>query len=593
MYRLVARGFAHPIHLEAGLGAPIIKREVVIDRSLLKNQKWMWLLGLAVVAGLWIQLLVSFLHEPRVIDDAYMFYRYGLNMKHGYGISWNPGGPPTFGETSLLWGLLVYPLTCLQGSPTVKLGVLSWVFSGIAIVATAWAAIQNGREQSIWELAKRVVVIGIPLLLTSIFRFNAGTGMETMAAVALVALYCGSALRWNEARASIWPSAIIGILLYLTRPEAAVVVVLLPSFLVLTNPASKRWNSLGRLLGLFVLCLAIFSLFEKLYFSTPVPLSFYLKGFHLYEGYRRRWHPFTSFAEFASSAWVFLFAIIALSRREHRPILIAFGISLAVVCGYLLTILQIMGDLSRYYIPYFPLIVIPAAIMVFSQSPSEAKQIAGQAYARFALAAGAVGCVVALALAPGFRSRLLPRLDAVFERNVVAYDAVRDVTDSSTPLPTVPRPVELRLFGDDLSRPLPPGAKVATTEVGYIGAAAPQVDVIDMAGLNDTQIATHGFTPEEFLARRPDLIWLPHTDYTYQRGILLTDRSLFRDYVVFAGMGSGLAVRRDGPYRAQIEREWDKLWKQLYPGYRMRDYEVRAATWSRAKHAVPITQVNG
>jgi hypothetical protein len=187
----------------------------------------------------------------------------------------------------------------------------------------------------------------------------------------------------------------------------------------------------------------------------------------------------------------------------------------------------------------------------------------------------------------------LPRVDAVFERNVVAYDPVRDITNSSTPLPTVPRPLELRLFGDDLSRPLPAGAKVATTEVGYIGAAAPQVDVIDMAGLNDTYIATHGFTPEDFLARRPDLIWLPHTDYTYQRGILLTDRSLFRDYLVFAGMGSGLAVRRDGPYRAQIEREWERLWKHLYPGYRIQDYKVRSATWSRGKHAVPITQATG
>jgi len=305
----------------------------VIDRWLPKDRKWIWLLGLAIVAGLWVRLLISFLREPWVIDDAYMFYRYGLNMKHGYGISWNPGEPPTFGETSLLWGLLVYPLTYLRGSPTAKLGILSWIFCGIAILAMAWAVTQARREHSMWELAKGVVVIGIPLLLTSVFRFNAGTGMETMAAVALVGLYCGSVLRWNDARAPIWPSAIFGLLLYLTRPEAAVVVVLLPVFLVLTRSTPQRLRSLGKMLGFFFVGLAVISLVEKLYFSTPVPLSFYLKGFHMYDGYRRRWHPFTSLADFACSSWVFLFVIIALSRRKQRPMVIAFGISLAVVCA--------------------------------------------------------------------------------------------------------------------------------------------------------------------------------------------------------------------------------------------------------------------
>ena len=51
---------------------------------------------------------------------------------------------------------------------------------------------------------------------------------------------------------------------------------------------------------------------------------------------------------------------------------------------------------------------------------------------------------------------------------------------------------------DDLIAPLPPGTTVAATEVGYLGDHASQINVIDLAGLNDTDIALHGFDTSRF-----------------------------------------------------------------------------------------------
>ena len=159
--------------------------------------------------------------------------------------------------------------------------------------------------------------------------------------------------------------------------------------------------------------------------------------------------------------------------------------------------------------------------------------------------------------------------------------------DAATPLPhTEWQPTALAVT-DLLVVPLPHGVTVAATEVGYLGERASQANIIDLAGLNDTDIALHGFHMDRLLARRPDLIWMPHTDYTYQRGVMFGDPQLLQQYDVYAGAANfGLAVRKASPYRAAIERQLGIFWAATYPGTTPAAYLVRAASWSGAKHPV-------
>jgi hypothetical protein len=134
-------------------------------------------------------------------------------------------------------------------------------------------------------------------------------------------------------------------------------------------------------------------------------------------------------------------------------------------------------------------------------------------------------------------------------------------------------------------KPLPRGTTIASSEVGYLGVAAPQVNVIDLEGLNDTQIALHGFQVDTLLARKPDIIWMPHTDYTYQRGLLMSDPGLLQQYDLYAGAADyGLAFRKDSAVRPQLDAQFQALWKSCYPGYLMEDYRVSAASWSKRKY---------
>ena len=47
-----------------------------------------------------------------VFDDAYITYRYAHNLAMGYGITWNPGFPPTEGYTNFLLVLILAPVIC-------------------------------------------------------------------------------------------------------------------------------------------------------------------------------------------------------------------------------------------------------------------------------------------------------------------------------------------------------------------------------------------------------------------------------------------------------------------------------------------------
>jgi hypothetical protein len=128
----------------------------------------------------------------------------------------------------------------------------------------------------------------------------------------------------------------------------------------------------------------------------------------------------------------------------------------------------------------------------------------------------------------------------------------------------------------ELIASLPPGAVVAASEVGYIAAIAPRATIIDLVGLNDTQIGLRGFSMDDLLARAPDLIWFPHTDYTGLRAQILEDPRLYARYVVIADVFNfGIAIRRESPLRGEVEKGLLKAWSKLYPASNLVEYVVR------------------
>jgi len=513
-----------------------------------------------------------------------MFARYALNIRHGLGMSWNLDGVHTYGETSLLWGGVVLALSFFPLATWKMLTLGSWLCGVGSLAAMAWAVAKNAKSellQSIWRVLPWVAV---PLAGTAVFSSNAGNGMETMLAAMLCAVFAGTALLWSKGSARAEFVALVGLLLFLARPDMALVVAMLPVLLFVLMPGTSK-GSLAMLLGIFVAGVLLDLVVCRMYFHTALPLSFAIKSQHGYEGFREVWHPELLMMAFLAACELYLAAMVMLARRRDARLILCCLAPVAVTFAYFGTVTQIMGFSARYYTPYFALVVVPAMLVVdgwFAKSEADELWPSRYLWVRGCLTAAMMFCFFALSA-----ESVQAMVRSAEHRVHTEYDDVQLTTAATTPLPVQPWDMAMSQVTDVLVAPLPKGATVAATEVGYLGRFAPQVNVIDLAGLNDNEIALHGFKTDELLARRPDLIWLPNTDYTYQRGLMMSDPEFLREYELYAGAANfGIAVRKDSPLRSEIEKRMQVYWSAAYPGFVMKDYVVSAAKWSGQKHEV-------
>lgn len=542
---------------------------------------------LLYAAGVWVARLRRYQHNVMSFDDAYMFARYAGNLRHGLGFSWNPDGVPTYGPTSLLWTAVVFLFSFLPLGTWSMLILASWLCSLGAVGMLTAVIRQNARTpffRSTWRILPLVV---LPVCWAPPFATNQVTGMETMLAMLLLTGFLGCSMRWVRGAAHPWKPAVWAILCILTRPESAVVVLLFPAclYFLWREERTVRLRGLLVLLGMICVQVAVEAAACRLYFGTAFPLSLYMKGHAAYQGYAESWYPDLLLLAFLAAFHIYLLVLILLVRRRDLRWVMAFVIPFAVICGYLLTVTQIMGFYSRYYAPYLPLMVLPAFLMADRWA---AEMRPGQDWVRL-LPKGRIAAA-ALVLA-GFvvesSQRVQLGIRKAENRQHLEYDAAQFGTVAVDRLAIPDWAVPAKLITDELISKLPAGAVVAATEVGYLGAMAPQCTVIDLAGLNDTQIALHGFSMDALMALKPDVIWMPHDDYTWQRGVMAADPRLMQLYDVYPTAANyGIALRKDSRFRPQIDLAMAHYWNAAYPGRRMADYRASSASWSGRAHLV-------
>jgi hypothetical protein len=541
---------------------------------------------LGMVLGVWVQALWTAWRRPLAFDDAYMFARYAMNVRHGLGVSWNLDGVHTYGQTSLLWGWMVVALSYLPLGAWKMLSLGSWLCSVGAVIALAWAVAVNARGWLLSSTWRVLPWVALPLATTAVFMGNAVTGMETMLAAMLAAVFVGMALAWSRGRVRPESVALVGLALFFTRPDAALAIGLLPLLLFVLTPGISK-ASVARLLSVFLVGVVLELIVCKLYFHTALPLSFYMKSRHAYEGFREVWHPELMAVAFFGACELHVATLILLARKEDWRLIVCCVTPALVTFAYLGTVTQIMGFNARYYVPYLAFFVVPA-LLVLDRWTADAETPVGDPWpANSLLVRGSATAIVMmcfLALSSEGVQAGIRRTEAGVHTE---YDPARVEMSASAPLPAVPWDVMMRDVTDMLVAPLPRGVTVAATEVGYLGARASQVNVIDMAGLNDNAIALHGFDVHALLLRKPDVIWFPNSDYTYLNAWMMSDPVLLKDYDVYAGAANyGLGILKHSSYSKQIDKQMHVFWSAAYPGYKMSDYLVRSAIWSRTKHAV-------
>jgi hypothetical protein len=521
------------------------------------------LLALALCAN-----LVLAWASPLTFDDAYMFHRYALNLRSGLGLAWNPDGAPTYGLTSQLWLLFFLPFSYLPISPAAALQLASWLTGVGGLVVMGATVVRHGQPRPLaGALAAGALVL---VAITPSFAFHLTTGMDTMLSLLANAALVMALLEYRNAPSN-RRAALVGVLAFcaiLARPDNGPCAFGAPFLTWLLVSEDRRFTRLLGLCALPALLVTVTAAASFLYFGTALPLSFYAKSGHGYAGFINGENPVRYMLE---AATVFVpFLALLLAARAGWPGRLAPALLIPVIAtfAYLWTVRQVMGFEGRYYIPFLPFLTAPALLAAVKALAER-----GPALRRRMIITPAAALLLLVAIQPAQRSA-----EAAYLAHSLPdpTPAPRLEVAAPEPLPQIPWFAAIRTVGD-VAAGLPAGARVAASEVGYIGSAAPEATVIDLVGLNDTRIGMTGFTMDDLMARAPDLIWFPHHDYTGLRALILSDVRLLRDYVVVRdAFNYGVAIRRRSPIRPQVEAAVKTAWTARYPGLDMCDFTVAA-----------------
>jgi hypothetical protein len=536
------------------------------------------LLGLFAVAGLVAARLVTLAHAPATdFDDAYMYLRYANHVLAGQGMAWNPGEGSVYGVTSLLHLTMVVLVKSVL--PWLAPAALLQVVSGgaaigflAALIGIAALCSRHARLRENWLFWTAAIM---PLVaFREAFAFHASTGMDTMVSALANAVLVFFTLQFarSPSPSRAWWTALASLLAVLARPDNLFCAVLCPVLGVLFLAPRPRRKPLAAFAVMAGGLLATLVLAEWCWLGSPLPLSFFAKLPHYYGGFAGEfgWNPFLFLKVSALSAWPFVVAWILFADRagiRRAAVLLVPAVASMAVLG---RFNQIMGHLGRFYFPFLPFFVAAGALEFDAWLGRMGTDQAANSVVLLRRAVVAVTLTLfgslSLSLAADWYSRRAQT------QKLVSIDGFR--TSAQTPLPDLDSWQSAHALAQ-MARAAPARASFAMSEHGLPGALALQTTIIDVLGLHDPYFARHGFSATELFRRKPDVIWLPHSDHTQMLRDILDSDEFWNHYAFYPdAFFHGIALRTDGPHSARLTELLWAQWQMAYPGLPMADYQA-------------------
>jgi hypothetical protein len=185
-----------------------------------------------VLALVLLAVLARLIPSPRTIDDAFITFRYARNIVHGAGFVYNTG-EHVLGTTTPLYTLWMAALALITRSEAYS--VFALVTNALADAASVYLLYHLGRRLSHSPLVGMAVALLWAVAPMSV-TFAIG-GMETSVFILLMLATFTAHLERHS-----YAAAILAALALLTRPDAALIVVLVFGQVLLENLKSQISN---------------------------------------------------------------------------------------------------------------------------------------------------------------------------------------------------------------------------------------------------------------------------------------------------------------------------------------------------------------
>ncbi|TFH48527.1 MAG: hypothetical protein E4G89_06130 [Methanothrix sp.] len=303
-----------------------------------------------------------------------------------------------------------------------------------------------------------------------------------------------------------------------------------------------------------------------------MPLPFFAKANGFHQGYIGvvHWNAMAAMVTFVLVALPFLLVIVSTVSRRTYLQLLAIGVIVAATFSYYITVTQIMGRNARYYYPSLSFVVLAAFVAAFAQADEPRIRIT---YSNI-LPRIALGFLIVMAALPGPVRTFSIKMwgEHVIGTPVFVKAKTQYRMAASNPLPQLGWWIGIERMVDVLTC-LPQGSIFAASEYGIIASGFPDLVIIDLVGLHDKVIAHRGFSADYVISRKPDLIWFPHGDYTYEVADILDNSSFQKDYEYYPGAYNfGIAIRKDSERYSEIKKVISREFRRIYPWYNLSDY---------------------
>ncbi|MGB8646235.1 MAG: hypothetical protein WCF84_13435 [Anaerolineae bacterium] len=381
-------------------------------------------------------------------DDAYISFRYMLNLARGLGPVFN-AGQQVEGYTSPLWIFLLGGLHAI----------------GLPIESTALILSLAGGVLAVWLLPRLSHALGYELhgldafllACNTSFAVWAGASME-MVVFAFVLVAAMLVLFAGKRR---WLAGLIFATLVLVRPEGLLIGGL--AVLYMAWPVLRRepraWRAALTFTFAFAVPVLTHLIWRLAYYGYPLPNTFYVKvGFTLAQVIR-------GIGYVGEAGWQYLIPLVLplLLGLLTRPLDRKRVYAEVVLVSYVAYVALVGGDWmvsNRLFVPIMPLITLFAAVGSVRLFKWVRPRLGTRRSLATALACAGVAAVLALDLAPSF-----------------TVNTHQDYTDSGKPI------------AEWLNAHCPTNLRVAVYAAGTLPYYAPNFPIVDMFGLADTTIA--------------------------------------------------------------------------------------------------------
>lgn len=421
-----------------------------------------WLSALVAAAYVVITLLAWSPHE-----DAAMLFAYSENLASGYGVVFNPGGPPVDGASDLVFMTLLGGLVHLGVPIVLGAAIVNAVGAAVVFAAVRWAWVRLAAVSPLRASLGALTVCFGPLLVITVAGFG-------------LAFFCGLTAAMT-AMAIIYvrrPSARHGVLLGLCIAAAGVDRVegfILGALVTVSLGVAYRRLRVILVPGAVAAGVAVLFVGARwMYFGYPLPNPYYKKGGGAL--YLDSIPPSIINLVLAAAPWIVVLCVgvLTVRRRAALSYLLLLGGGWAMLWMLLSNEMNFLGRFQFPVVPSLAMLsasVFPDVLVRMRAMPS-------------ALRWSLITVIVALASS----SMIIP--NRLIIQNQISENSLHDSLATA-----------LQPFRGTPSRTM------AVTEAGFVAWKA-DWDVVDLWGLNDQSIAHNGYLTEADLAKLdPELIF--------------------------------------------------------------------------------------